>query len=480
MVDVGAATAIPRLEAERTAEQAVRDRYGAGASIIYLALSIAFFGRDLIGHFDTVHVGKAVGDPALIAWFLQWVAHAAVHRVNPFYTGMLWAPAKFNMAWTTWMPLAGLVLAPLTRWFGPVVSLNILFLAALPLSAWSSFVLYRYVTGSWWAALAGGYFFGFSGYMLYRLWEGDPQLLLVFPVGLSILLTLKSLNSELGSKAFIGALTAVLITEFLISLEVFATATLIAAITCAFGFFMSSYPTRKRLLTMITPVLLSYGIALVTVSPYLYFFFSSASPKTPMWQPFLFSADLLFFIIPSWVSALGQLPLIEHLYETMPTTVTYVGFCYLGPVLLVLTAIFGWQKRDDVRVRLLVWIMITAAVLSLGPWLYIGGHRIAMMPGALLTSVPLLRNALPAWFSMYLSLAAGLLVSLWLVSSRMSHAAKCAVILAAVLFGLPRLSPAFWDNPVDTPRFFLDGSYRQYLRPGEIVLPVPYGWHGTA
>jgi len=91
---MGAAAAIPNLGAERAAKQAVRDRYGAGAFGIYVALSVAFFGRGLIGHFDTAHVGKAVGDPALVAWFLQWVAHTSVHRVNPLYTGLSKATGK--------------------------------------------------------------------------------------------------------------------------------------------------------------------------------------------------------------------------------------------------------------------------------------------------------------------------------------------------------------------------------------------------
>jgi hypothetical protein len=384
------------------------------------------------------------------------------------------------MAWTTWMPLMGLVLAPLTRSLGPVVSLNIFLLLALPLSAWSSFVLYRYVTGSWWAATAGGYLFGFSGYMLYRLWEGDPQLILVFPVTLSVWLTLRALNNEFSSRAFIGTLAGMLIIEFLISLEVFATATLVGAITFCFGFFLSSNATRRRLRALLLPLLVGYAIAMLTVSPYLYFFFSSAVSKTPMWQPFLFSADLLFFILPSWVSVLGQLTFFQRIYEIMPGSVIYVGFSYLGPVLFAVIAIFGWRKRRDVRVKLLLWIMVITAVLSFGPWLYIGGHRVVPMPGALLTHLPLLRNALPVWFSMYLGLAAALIVSLWLSSSRITRGSRCAVVVAAVLFGMPRLSPAFWDTRVDTPRFFLNGAYRGFLKPGEIVLPVPYGWHGNS
>ena len=458
-----------------------RDRYGAGALGVYLAMSMLFFGRGLVGHFTTRHVGKAIGDPALIAWFLQWLAHAVVHRIDPFYTDLVWAPASLNMAWTTWMPLIGLLLMPITRTLGPVASLNVLYLLALPLGSWSAFVLYRYLTGSWCASLVGGYLFGFSGYMLYRLWEGDPQLLLVFPVVLSLWLVQRALRAEIRPHVFVCALAAMLVVEFLISLEIFATATMFAAIVfvLACGFFDGG-DTRKRLRALIVPIIASYAIALAAVAPYFYFFFAIAAPQAPMWQPFLFSADLSFFVLPSWVSEPGRLGFVARTFDRMPNTVNYVGFSYLGPVMLAIVAVFTWQHWREARTRLLLWTMLIAAVLSCGPWLTIGGRRLMWMPGALLSAIPLIRNALPLWFTMYLMLAAALVVAIWLASSGASTAVKSTVALAAVLFAMPRLSPAFWVTPVDTPAFFLSGAYRNYLQHGEIVLPVPYGWRGNS
>ena len=164
----------------------------------------------------------------------------------------------------------------------------------------------------------------------------------------------------------------------------------------------------------------------------------------------------------------------------MPDTVTYVGFCYLGPVLLAIIAVFTWRHWREARIRLLLWMMLMAAVLSCGPWLTVGGRRLMQMPGALLANAPLLRNALPVWFTMYLMLAAALVATMWLASSSAAIALKCTVALAAVLFAMPRLSSTFWDTPVDTPPFFLSGAYRDYLQPAEIVLPVPYGWRGNS
>lgn len=458
-----------------------RDRYGLSALGIYLALSILFFGRGLIGHFTTRHVGKAVGDPAVVAWFLQWLAHAAVHGINPFYTNVLWAPASFNLAWTTWMPLVGFLLLPLTQTLGPVASLNVLLLASLPLACWSAFVLYRYVTGSWWASLIGGYLFGFSGYMLYYLWEGDPLLLLVFPVVLSLWLALRALRGEIAQRVFVVALAAMLVVEFLVSLEIFATATMFGSIAFLLAFALFEDDTRQRLRALIVPIVASYVIALTVVSPYLYFFFTAPPPRAPIWQPSLFSADLLFFVLPSWVSELARHAVVTRAFEQMPNTVlAYVGFSYLGPVLLAIIALFTWQRWREARTRFLLWMMLIAAVLSCGPWLTVGARRLAWMPGVLLSVMPLMSNALPVRFTMYLMLAAALVVAMWFASSGAGTAVKCSVALTAVLFAMPRLSSAFWNTPIDTPAFFLSGAYRNYLQPGEIILPVPYGWRGNS
>lgn len=457
-----------------------RDRHGLDALGIYLALSMMFFGRGLVGHFTTRHVGKAVGDPGQFAWFLQWVAHAAAHRLNPFYTNLVWAPATLNLAWTTWIPLMGLMLAPVTKALGPVVSLNVMLLTALPLTSWSAFVVYRYVTRSWWASLIGGYLFGFSGYMIHWLWEGDPNLLLVFPTVLSLWLVLRAFNEEIGQRVFVGALALMLVAEFLISLEIFAITTIIGAIAFGFALVLLDNDTCRRMRAAIIPIVISYAVAVAVVSPYLYVFFSRAALRAPIWQPFLFSADLSFFVLPSWVSEFGRLGFVARVFQRMPDTVTYVGFNYIGPVMLAIVAAFTWQHWREARTRLLLWLTLITAMLSCGPWLTIGGHRLLWMPGSLLGALPVIGNALPVRFTLYLAFLAALVFTMWLASSGAGTALKCGVVAAAVLFAMPRLSAAFWDTPVDTPQFFLSGAYRDYLPPGTIVLTVPYGWRGNS
>lgn len=178
-----------------------RDRYAMGALGIYLALAMLFFGRGLAGHFADFHVGKNLGDPGQCIWFLSWLPHALASGHNPVSTNAIWAPAGMNLSWTTWLPLEALIAWPITAVLGPVASYNFLALVSLPLAAWSAFVLCRHVSGSWWAALVGGYLFGFSGYMLYYLWTGDLNLIAVFPIPLAVYAVVRAYEGGLPTRA---------------------------------------------------------------------------------------------------------------------------------------------------------------------------------------------------------------------------------------------------------------------------------------
>ena len=61
-------------------------------------------------------------DPPQSIWFLAWWAHASTARINPFFTHALWAPAGFNLAWTTNIPLAAWLMLPVTYTLGAVAA----------------------------------------------------------------------------------------------------------------------------------------------------------------------------------------------------------------------------------------------------------------------------------------------------------------------------------------------------------------------
>ncbi len=124
----------------------------AAAFILYAALSVLFFGMPIIGHLPEVYIGGGT-DPICHIWAIAWWPYAIVHRINPLITHTLWAPEGYNLVWGTDIPGPSLLIYPVTRLFGPVVSYNILCLLAPPASAVSGFLLCRYVSGRFWPAL---------------------------------------------------------------------------------------------------------------------------------------------------------------------------------------------------------------------------------------------------------------------------------------------------------------------------------------
>ena len=58
------------------------DLSALGAFIFYLVLSIAFFGRALLGHLSDFYFGIGV-DPGLMMWSLVWWPHALANGLNP-------------------------------------------------------------------------------------------------------------------------------------------------------------------------------------------------------------------------------------------------------------------------------------------------------------------------------------------------------------------------------------------------------------
>ncbi|HYM90486.1 MAG TPA: hypothetical protein VEW91_02485, partial [bacterium] len=102
------------------------DRAQALAALLaYAALSVAFFGFPILRDPAHVYIGRG-GDATLMIWFLAWWPYALGHGLNPLVTHLVWAPTGVNLGWTTAIPGAGILAAPITLAFGPVVAYNFL------------------------------------------------------------------------------------------------------------------------------------------------------------------------------------------------------------------------------------------------------------------------------------------------------------------------------------------------------------------
>jgi hypothetical protein len=117
----------------------------------------------------TGHRLPAVRDISGYVWDLWWIAHQITHLGNPFYTHLMAAPAGIQLGYDTTMPLAGLIMTPVTLAFGPVVSYSLL---TILLPGVACYVLYR-AARLWLAApgaIAAGALFGLSSMLSWQDW----------------------------------------------------------------------------------------------------------------------------------------------------------------------------------------------------------------------------------------------------------------------------------------------------------------------
>jgi hypothetical protein len=450
-----------------------RDRYGLGALLLYLALSCLFFGRGLIGHFYTFHIGEGA-DPPLMMWFLAWWPHAIANHLNPFLTHAYWAPAGFNITWSTSIPLISLVAAPITAILGPVASLNIFCLLSLPVAAWCTFFLCRLLNNDYWGSTLGGYIFGFCPMLLGQMLFGRLHSLWVFPVPLAIYLVTRRLGTRITAQRFLILLALILIVQFLCSPEIFVTMTLFGAIAVTVAWVQASSEIRERLADTIVSIVCSYIIVLLVVSPYLYYMFFSYRPyNSSIWNSTMLSADVLNLVVPSPINELGRIPFFDWVSGPFNLGVPTEEVAFMSWPLVVIGILFGCRYFREAQGRLLVDCLIIIVLSSLGPFLVVRGHPTKVALPWIIASKTLLNNAAPARFSMYVFLIFAIMIGSWMSTVRAKYYVKGFIVIAIVACQLPNSSAEFWAYQTRTPEFIRAGLYQKYLTKDETIFIFP-------
>ncbi|MGB8685016.1 MAG: hypothetical protein WCD12_19210 [Candidatus Binatus sp.] len=456
-----------------------RDRYGILALSIYLIFSILIFGRALVGHFRDTYIGIGP-DPSMYMWFYVWWPQALIHRLDPFFTHVIYAPNGINLAWTCGVPLASFLAWPLTASVGPIAAFNVLCLVTLPLDAWAAFVLCRYICKAWWPSLLGGYIFGFSAYVLGQQSCGSPNLTMAFLVPLALFLVVRAIARELTPRRLVATLAVLLVLQFLISIEIFATMTAIGGMALLLGWSFADADLGKRILRQLPPITVAYAVALAAVGPYLYYLFALGSPKGQIWSLHACSADLLNFIIPAPTNALGAIPGIDRLAATFDTCGIAEVDAYIGLPLIILAAAYARRHWREPIGKLLVDSLIITCVLALGPLLHFHGAVLGGLPGKILGVMPALDKAMPARFMMFSFLLLAIIAAIWFAANQIGSATKIAFAAIIVVSTLPNLSGSYWTSRDDSPAFFTTALHRQYLASGENALVLPFGIRGNS
>ena len=93
----------------------------------------------------------------------------------------------------------------------------------------------------------------------------------------------------------------------------------------------------------------------------------------------------------------------------------------------------------------------------------------------------MIRFALPDRLTIYLFLLLGLITAIWLAATANRRVTwlKWALVVGGAVALFPNLAGGYWHGSTTVPSFFSDGTYRNYLTPGETVLVIPAGRAGA-
>jgi hypothetical protein len=450
----------------------------AVAFALYGVLSIAYFGLPVLPRFghDCICIP---GDADVQMWFLVWWKHALLHGQNPFLTDAVFAPDRVNLGALTLAPGVLIAALPLTALVGPIASYNLLALASPPLAALGAFLLCRYVTRSFTAALFGGYVFGFSSYMLGHM-LGHLTLVLTFPIPAAVLLTLKLIDGNIGRLRFIVLMAASLGVLFLFSSEVTFTFVVVGALVLALGFVLAP-SVRPRLKAAVPLVLGAGALSALVTAPFIYYALTGDVTKGFFYRMSdTFVSDAVGFVVPNAVTRFGRAwfaSVASTFTGNLPEDGVYLGL----PLILIVSrySITRWARPST---RVIVAALAVVVTLMLGDHLHIAGHPTIAMPWKLLSRIPPVDEVLPVRLGVYMFLLVAIVLALWLADAADLRTRRLKLMAAAiaVVMLLPNVTSGRWHNHENSVSFFATGEYRRYLHPGETVLALPWGPHGTS
>jgi hypothetical protein len=451
----------------------------SGAFVAYLALSILFYGRDLIFRMTELNAGNRYG-PQIYVWCFQWWPYAIAHRLSAFHPRVMWAPDGMDLAWgATSVPLLSLIAAPLTIRFGPILSFNVANLLMPPLAALSGFVLARRVVGRTWPALLGGFMYGFSAYMAGHQSGGHLNLTAAFLIPVVAYLALLRLDEEIGPATFVIALAATMVAQFLIGQELFATIVVFGAIALAVA-YLTIPAMKERILSLAKLCALALGAAAVALSPYLYHVVvASGFSSHPVWNTTPQGTDLLELLIPTNALMIGAIAPLSEIGRRFMHGPVEAG-AYIGLPMLIVVIWFVRSQWHRGEVRLLAIMLAIICVASFGSRLHIAGHELFGMPWKLVSRIPLIDSAFPVRLGVYAYLIIALIASMWIAQWRATPAVKAVAVALIAIFMLPNLRGSRWVHVLDTPQFFRSGEYQKHLAQGETILVLPYGESGNS
>ncbi len=430
-------------------------------------------------------------DVASYVWDLWWVPHQIVHLGNPWFTGQMAAPVGIQLGFDTTMPLAGLVMMPVTLIFGPSASFNLLAIVMPGLLCYMMYRAARLWLRSQPGAIAAGAFFGLSSMLAEQDWTHLNIVAgtLFLPMAVEAAVRLRR---RPGRRQAV-VLGLVLGASLLVNQESAVMAVILAAVLLVP--WIVRHPARDRL----AQLAIGAAVSLVIASPQLIAMAQQARSGGTIVHPHLLAVtskkygvgigDLFapvqrvgYYGLHQLAAASPSSPLRGPTAEAMP----------MFGLLLTVLALAGlgvfWRRRSA---WLLAALWLGCAWLALGASLYVGkvqylpfqqewnGVSVSpLMPYTWLMRVPVLSAFREADRFAILGLVGAALLAGAAVEWLRYHARPLIIVVAAAAVfeaGYSAGPPQSGIMPTALPA--LDRPIAAD-KSGSIVLDVPFGLRG--
>jgi hypothetical protein len=366
--------------------------------LVYLTLGVIVWWHAWSGGPSVTMAGGSL-DPAQDTWFLAWALHAIERGENPLFTHAVYAPSGLNVLGNTSVLALGVLLAPVTALYGPIVTFDVAVTLAPAASALAAFFALRRYARWQPAAFVGGLCYGFGPFVATDLHFGHLHLtfLAVPPLIFMALdeLFVRQRRPPLRVGVILGALVII---QFFISTEGL-TLTLIVGVT---GIVVLTLTHRHQALAR--GRFAARGLAV----------------------GFCVAAAGLAY--PAWFAESGPrhytgpvFPNIGNLTATLAASVVPhgerfgVGFisggngAYIGAPMLVLLVVGRCVWRREASLRFAIVMAAVAYIASLGPTLRVTQASTHIpLPGWVFQHLPVLDSIVPSHFGSFVDFFAGM------------------------------------------------------------------------
>ncbi|WP_067696770.1 DUF6541 family protein [Nocardia jejuensis] len=448
----------------------------------YLSLAVLVLSGQWL-HTDRGYLIKSGQDQTMWEWFFAVTAHRIANLQNPLGTVLQNYPDGVNMMANTAMFGVGVPLTPVTLLFGPTVTFVLVLTLGLFGTAFAWYWLFsRELVTSKTAAAVGGLFCGFAPAMISHA-NAHPNfvVLALLPlIALQIIKLARRANAPAEARKA-RRLRDAFVLGLLVALQIALGEEPLLIFALAFGVFALVYYLHSpragvRALRAITPTVLLAALITVALTeiPLWWQFFGPQSYRSidhgPMGNDFK-----SLYQFPS-ESLGGVFSHQQNVSINATEENSYFGWPLL--ILLTVTAVLMWRERV---VRAAVTVIVGFTVLSLGATLMFGRHDSGFaLPWKWFEQVPLLNSVLESRFTMAAIPAIGVMLAVatqraleyWRESATdWRPLAWFGALILALLPLTPTILPVVQRAP--TPAFFADGTVRQYVSDGSVVIAPP-------